>query len=155
MDLILHQLAGLLLDSVPTMLLFLVLLAAYRILVYRPLTAALEERRSRTEGAIERAGAAIAAADARAQEYEAKLRAVRADVFHQRQQRIEMWNRDRENALADVREVARKRVAEAEAALAQEVAAARGSIEASAEALAEEVLRAILPPELAVSGSSR
>jgi F-type H+-transporting ATPase subunit b len=155
MDVILHQLGGLFLGSVPTMLLFLLLVALYRVLVYGPLSAVLAERRSRTEGAIERAGLAIAAADAKAQEYEAKLRAVRTDVFAARRQRLEEWNRERESALADVRERARKSIAEAQAALSAEEAVARRSIESSAEDLAGEVLRAVLPPGLVLSGSSR
>jgi F-type H+-transporting ATPase subunit b len=155
MDLVLHQLGGLFLGSVPTMLLFLVLVAFYRTLVYRPLTKTLDARRALTEGAIEAAAASVAAADARAQEYEARLRAVRADIFGARRLRIEQWNRERESTLAEVRERAKRKVSEAQATLDQEVASGRRVVESSAEELAEEVLRAILPPELAVSGSSR
>ena len=79
MDLILQQLADLFLRSIPTAVLFLLLLAAYRVLVHAPLLKVLGERRERTTGAVARAEAAIRAADARAQEYEAKLRAARAE----------------------------------------------------------------------------
>ena len=58
----LHQLGGLLLGSVPTIFLFLLLVILYRFLVYGPLTRVLNERRERTEGAIEQANAATAAA---------------------------------------------------------------------------------------------
>jgi F-type H+-transporting ATPase subunit b len=155
MDVVLHQLGGLFVGSLPTMLLFLLIVVLYRALVYRPLTAVLNERRSRTEGAIERARVAIAAADAKAQEYEAKLRAARTDVFAARRHRLEEWNRQRESALAEVRDRARRRISEAQAALADEEAAARRTIESSAEELAGEVLRAILPPDRVLSGSSR
>jgi len=152
---LLHQLGGLFLGSVPTMLLFLLVVVCYRTLVYRPLTKVLSERRARTEGAIEAAAASIATADAKAQEYEAKLRVVRGDIFAARRQRLEQWNRERENALAEARDGARRTVLEAQTALDQEAAVAHRAVEISAENLAEEVLRAILPPELAVSGSSR
>ena len=155
MVVILHQLGGLFLGSVPTMLLFLLLVACYRTLVYYPLTKVLSERRARTEGAVEAAAASIAAADAKAQEYEAKLRAVRGDIFGARQRRLEQWNRERESALAEARERARKTIAEAQASLDREAAAAHRVVESSAEQLADEILRVILPPELAVSGSSR
>ena len=65
MVVILHQLGGLFIGSVPTMLLFLLLVALYRTLVYHPLTKVLSERRALTEGAIEAAAASIAAADAK------------------------------------------------------------------------------------------
>ena len=52
MHLILQQLESLFLGSVPTVLLFIVLVMAYQLLVQGPLTAALKERRARTEGVI-------------------------------------------------------------------------------------------------------
>ena len=55
MDLILHQLAGLFLRAVPTAVLFLLLLAAYRLLVHTPLMKVPAERRERTTGAMARA----------------------------------------------------------------------------------------------------
>jgi F-type H+-transporting ATPase subunit b len=152
---VLHQLGGLFLGSVPTMLLFLLIVVLYRTLVYRPLTRILDERRAETEGAIESAAASIARAEARAQEYEARLRAVRSDISVARRLRLEQWNRERESALAEVRERVKGRISQAQAALDQEAAAARRIIESSVEELAEEILRAILPPKLAASGSSR
>jgi hypothetical protein len=68
---------------------------------------------------------------------------------------MEQWNRERDSALTSVRDGARKSISEAQAALDHEAAVARHAVESSVEGLAEEVLRAILPPGLAVSGSSR
>ena len=65
MDETLHQLEGLLLGSVPTIFLFLLIVILYRLLVYGPLTRVLNERRERTDGAIEQADAAMAAAAAK------------------------------------------------------------------------------------------
>jgi len=64
MDQILQQLGGLVLGSVPTMVLFILLVAAYGLLVRRPLDRVLAERRARTSGAVEQARSAIAAAEA-------------------------------------------------------------------------------------------
>jgi F-type H+-transporting ATPase subunit b len=155
MDELLHQLGVLTLGSVPTILLFLLLVTFYRVLVYIPLRRVLAERRERTEGAMEQARLAIAAADAKSQEYEAKVRAARVEIFHAREQRLAQWNREREIALADAREAARRRVSEAETLLQQEAQAARRAIEGSVEELAGEVLRAVLPADLATAGSSR
>jgi F-type H+-transporting ATPase subunit b len=62
MDQILNQLGGLVLGSVPTIVLFITLVAAYGFLVRRPLDRVLAERRARTSGAVEQARGAIAAA---------------------------------------------------------------------------------------------
>ena len=155
MDEILHQLGGLVLGSVPTILLFLLIVILYRVLVYGPLRRVLAERLERTEGAMVQAREAIAAADGKSQEYEAKVRAARVQIFHAREQRLAKWNNEREIALAAAREATQRRVAEAKASLEQDAEAAHRTIESSAEDLAREVLRAVLPADLATAGSSR
>lgn len=155
MDEILHQLGDLMLGSVPTIIIFTFLVLAYRFLLYGPLTRTLAERRDRTKGAMERSQAAIAAADAKAQEYEAKLRAARAEIFHRREQRIQQWNADRDHAIASARLTAQERVKAAEAALAAQAAEARKHIEGSTEQLATQILQAILPAGMAPVESAR
>jgi len=141
----LHQLGGLLLGSVPTIFLFLVLVILYRFVVYGPLTRVLQERRERTEGAIEQAHAAIAAAAAKTQEYEAQLRAARARIFQARQKKQEQLNRQRDSAIAEAQEAAQRQLGEAEAVLQAQTKAAHGTLESSIDELAGEILRAILP----------
>jgi F-type H+-transporting ATPase subunit b len=155
MDQTLNDLGGLLLGSVPTILVFLLLLTLYRLFVYGPLTRVLTERRERTEGAVELAHQAIAAAEAKAQEYEAKVRAARLEIFHAREARLSKWNRERESALADAQQAAQKKIAEAKKNLDLESASARRALESSADELAREILKVVLPPDLVVSGSSR
>jgi F-type H+-transporting ATPase subunit b len=155
MNEILHQLGDLALGSIPTMIIFLVLVLAYRILVYGPLSNTLATRRERTTGAIEKAAAAIAAADAKSQEYEAKLRAARAEIFRHRDQRIQQWNRERDSALASARLAAQERVRAAQAALEAQAAEARQQIEGSTEQLAAQILQAILPASVASAESVR
>ena len=60
---ILNDLGQLVLGSVPTMILFLFLVAAYHFILYRPLKRTRAARFDRTQGALERAHAAVAAAD--------------------------------------------------------------------------------------------
>ena len=145
LDDLLRQLGDLVLGSVPTMIIFLVLVIAYRYILYGPLAKLLAERRARTIGAVEAAHAAIAQADAKSQEYEAKLRAARAEIFHQREQRVQQWNAEKDTALASARLAAQERVAEARAGIEAEAAAARQHIENAAGQLAAQVLQAVLP----------
>jgi F-type H+-transporting ATPase subunit b len=149
---IIHQLGNLMLGSVPTMLLFLVLVVAYQFLIQGPLTATLKQRRARTVGAVEDAQKAIAQAEQRAAEYEAKLRQARAEVYKMREQRVKQWSAERDAALNAARKAAGQKVAQARLELEAEAAQARQSIEASAGELASQVVRAILP---AAAGSSR
>lgn len=145
LDELLRQLGELVLGSVPTMIIFLILVFAYRFILYGPLVNTLAERRARTIGALEAAHAAIAAADAKAQEYEAKLRAARAEIFHQRELRVQQWTAQRDAALAAARQAAQERVAQARATIEAEAASARKQIEDAAGQLAAQVLQVILP----------
>jgi len=144
-DQLLRQLGDLVLGSVPTMIIFLALVVAYRFILYGPLVRMLEERRARTTGAIEAANAAIAQADAKAQEYEAKLRAARTEIFRQRELRVQQWTAQKEAALASARLTAHERVAQARALSEEDTAAARKQIEDSTAQLAAQVVRAVLP----------
>src|ERR1700761_4309151 len=81
MDQLLHQLGGLVLGSVPTMVLFILLVIAYGVLVRRPLDKVLTERRARTTGAMEQAKEAISAAEAETAAYENKLRVAKGEIF--------------------------------------------------------------------------
>jgi F-type H+-transporting ATPase subunit b len=145
MDETLHQLGELLLGSVPTILLFLLLVILYRFLVYGPLTRVLNERRERTEGAIEQANAATAAAAAKTQEYEAQLRAARSKIFQARQQKLEQWNRERDRAVSEAHQAAQQQIEEAKSTLREQTAAAHRTIEGSIDELADEILRVVLP----------
>jgi F-type H+-transporting ATPase subunit b len=155
LDLILHQLGDLFLRSVPTVVLFLLLLVAYRLLVHAPLLRVLAERRERTTGAMTKAEAAIRAADARSQEYEAKLRAARAEIFRMREQRTQMLQGERERALEEARHGAQERIRAARQRLEAEAAEARKALEAKTDALAADILRAILPAASSVAGRQR
>jgi len=140
-----------LLGSVPTILLFIVLVLAYQFLVQGPLTAALKQRRARTEGAIEDAHKAIALAEARAADYDTKLREARADVYKVREQRVKQRNAERDAALDAARKVAALKVSQARAELEAEAAQAKVALQATAGDLASQVVRAVLP--LAAGGS--
>src|SRR5271163_3890421 len=125
MDQILNQLGGLVLGSVPTIVLFITLVAAYGFLVRRPLDRVLAERRARTSGAVERARGAIAAAEAETTAYEDKLRAAKAEIFQARDKKLKQWNAEREAALAQVRQQTQERVRGARQEIEQSAQEAR------------------------------
>lgn len=151
MDELLRQLGTLVLGAIPTLILFIVLVVAYRLILYGPLMKVRAERRERTAGAMERSRLAIAAADARTQEYEAKLRGARAEIYRQREQRMQQLNGERDTALAAARLTAQQHVQAAQAALEAQTGEARKQIEGSAAQLASQVLAAILPSAAAES----
>jgi F-type H+-transporting ATPase subunit b len=107
---ILNQLGGLILLSVPTAVLFILLVIAYTVLVQRPLEKTLAERRARTSGAVEQAQGAIAAAEAETTVYEDKLRSARSEIMAARERRVKQFQAERDAALEAARSVAQERV---------------------------------------------
>ncbi len=142
---LLQQVGDFLLRSVPTVLLFLVLVVAYQFLVQKPLSATLRQRRALTEGALEEAQKAIARAEERAAEHAAKLRQARAEIYKMREEHMKRWHADRDAALEAARKAAGQRVSQAKAELEAEAASARQAIQASAGDLASRAVRAVLP----------
>jgi F-type H+-transporting ATPase subunit b len=142
---ILNQLGGLVLGSVPTVVLLILLVVLYGVLVRGPLDATLAERRKLTSGAVEDARKAIAEAEAETAAYEAKLRAVRAEIAAARELRLQQWNAEREALLEAARGVAQEMVRGARAEIESSSVAARKQIEDQAGELSDRILRAIIP----------
>jgi F-type H+-transporting ATPase subunit b len=151
MDVILHQLGELVLGSVPTMVLFILLVAVYGVLVRRPLDRVLAERRARTLGAVEQARGAMATAEAETSAYEEKLRNAKLEIFQTREQKLKRWNEEREAALAEVRASAQQRIQSARQEIEQSAADARTKIESASGELSSLILNAVLPGEPVVA----
>jgi F-type H+-transporting ATPase subunit b len=145
MDQILNQLGGLVLGSVPTIVLFITLVSAYGLLVRRPLDRVLAERRARTSGAVEQAKGAIAAAEAETSVYEDKLRRARAAIFQAREQRLKKLNAEREAALAQARLETQERIRGAKQDIEKGAQEARVQIESLSGELSTRILNAVLP----------
>jgi F-type H+-transporting ATPase subunit b len=146
MDETLRQLGELLLGSVPTVILLALLYALYTMIVHKPLQRVLAERRSKTEGAVEKSRADIAAAEARTAEYEQKLREARAAVFRAQEARREAVLQARTNALNQARSKSQAQVQAAKKDIENDRAAAEKGLPADAAALAGEIVQRVLQP---------
>lgn len=151
MDETLRQVGNLLLGSVPTIIFFLILFGLYTVIVHRPLMRVLSERRARTQGAIEKAKADIASAEARTAEYEQKLRDARLALFKAQEARRSQAAQARAAVIADARKSAHAQVEQARAALENDKAAAKTSLQAEAGRLAQEIIRTVLEPAMATT----
>jgi F-type H+-transporting ATPase subunit b len=146
MDQTLHQLGELLLGSVPTVILLALLYGLYTTIVHKPLQRVLEERRSKTEAAIEKSKADIAAAEARMSEYEQKLREARAAVFRKQEAKRQAAVQARANALNEARSKTQAQVQAAKADIEADRASAEKGLQGEAGALAQEIARRVLQP---------
>ena len=146
MDQTLKQLGELLLGSIPTIVFLVLLYFFYRLLVHAPLAKVLAERHSLTDGAIQRARADIAAAEAKTAEYEHKLREATLTMFKAQEERRQAVVSAREAAVAAARAQAQQQVNAAKAALEQDKAVAQSQLQTEGERLANDVIRRVLRP---------
>ena len=151
MDTTLRQVGELLLGAIPTIVLLLLLYAIYTLLVRKPLVRILEQRRERTEGAVLKARADVAAAEAKTQDYEERLREARLVIYKAQEARRQKAQQARSEALAEARTRAQQQIREARTAIEQDMAGARIGLQAEVEKLASEIIRTILKP---ASGAS-
>ena len=146
MDETLRQLGGLLLGAVPTVILLPLLYALYANIVHKPLQRVLAERRAKTEGAVEKSRADIAAAEARTSEYEQRLREARAAVFRAQEARRKAALDARTAAMNEARNKAQVQVQAAKADIEKDREAAKQGLQAEAQTLATEIMRRVLEP---------
>jgi F-type H+-transporting ATPase subunit b len=146
MDETLRQLGGLLLGSVPTIILLALLYLLYTMIVHKPLRRVLDERRSKTEGAVEKSRADIAAAEARTSEYEQRLREARAALFRAQEARRRAALDARSAAMHEARIQAQAQVKAAKADIERDRQAAQTGLQDQVQALATEIMRRVLQP---------
>lgn len=147
MDASLQKALGeLLLNAVPTIILFGVLLGAYKLLVHNPLAKVLAERHEKTEGAVAKAKADIAAAEAKTADYEQRLREARLTVFKAQESRRKKVLEVRAEAIAEARKQAQGQVGAARKSIDAEAQTAKAGLQQQSENLAAEVIRAVLKP---------
>jgi len=151
MDEILRQLGGLLLGSIPTIILVVLLFAIYNVVVHKPLVKILAERHAKTEGAIEKARADIAAAEARTAEYEQRLREARMALFKSQEARRQAALQARAAALVQAQARAQTQLKQARAVIDHEKQAAQAGLQTEIGRLASEIIRTVLRPAMAPS----
>jgi F-type H+-transporting ATPase subunit b len=142
----LRQVGELLLGSIPTMVLLVLLWVFYSLLVHRPLSRLLAERRARTEGAIEKARADTLEAEARTTAYEQRLREARMAAFRAQEARRKQILEGRTATIEAARARSQERIAQAKAAIENDKIAAQATLQAESSRLAAEIVRTVLSP---------
>ena len=151
MDETLRQLGELLLGSIPTIIMLVLLYAIYSVVVHKPLSRVLAERRAKTEGATEKARADVAAAEASTAQYEQRLREARVASFKSQEVRRQAALQARSQAVAAARTKAQEQVKQAREGIEREKIAAQEGLQSESTRLASEIVRTVLRPVTAGS----
>lgn len=144
MDETLQKLGEILLRAVPTFILVVLLHFYLKFIFFKPLQQVLRQRYEATEGARKLAEASLTKASEKAADYEAALRAARAETYKELEQLRRQLQDDRSAAVQQARADAESAVSKAKATLAAEVAVLKKSLEAESDALADKIADKIL-----------
>jgi len=135
---------GILLRAIPTFLLVIFLQFYLRTMFFKPLEKTLKKRYDATEGARKLAQQSLERASAKTAEYDAALRAARAEARRAQEALVREINEREAAQLAAARERAEAAIREAREALAKDVAAARANLALESDALAVEIADSLL-----------
>jgi|SRR5579863_1071318 len=144
MEQTLHALAGILQKAALTVVLLLVLHFYLKAMLFGPLERVLKERDHLTKGARKAAEQSLAAADKITQEYEAKLRQTRAEVYKEQEEIRRRWLEEQASQIEGARERNAAAVRQARQEILSEAIEARRSLTESSGALADEIATAVL-----------
>jgi F-type H+-transporting ATPase subunit b len=144
MEATLHDLGGILLKAVPTFLLLVLLHFYLKGVLFKPLQKVLRQRYEATEGARKLAGESLERAAAKTAEYQAAMRAARAEIY-QAQEQLQKRLREEESAeLMAARRRAEAAVDEAKTQLSSDVEAAKAGLARDSDLLANQIVESIL-----------
>ncbi len=139
-----RQVGELVITALPTLFLFFFLYFYLRKFFYARIIRVLDERRQATSGTREAAGKSLKHAEAKAAEYEEKLRAARTEIYREQEALRKKWRDEQAVALSEARDRTDVQIKEAKASLAVASAEAKTSLGAQSEQLAEQIAKSIL-----------
>ena len=144
MEAMLQALGGILLRAVPTFLLVILLHFYLKSVFFKPMDKVLSQRYEATEGARKLAAQSLEQAAAKTAHYEAEVRAAKAAMY-QAQEKLHKELQEREAAaVAEARKNAGAAAKLAAAQLAEDVEAAKASLAADSDMLADRIAETIL-----------
>jgi len=152
MDQIASQLGHLLVQSIPTVVFVLFLVAFLDRLFFKPLSQTLDARAKATSGALAEARQQAGAAEERLHEYERAIQAARQEIYRHREEVRRKALGERDNNIQKARSQAESMVNDAQAGLERETAMVKVELRAAVESLAVEVTDSLFAPRLSGSG---
>jgi len=144
MDATLHSLGAILLQSIPTLILVILLNLYLKAMFFGPLNKILRQRHEATKGAREAAEASAKRAAEKSAAYEAALQQARAEMYKEQEEARKKWLAEQTRLLDEARTHAHEALHTAKGSIESEAAAAKTDLEGQSAALAEQISNMIL-----------
>jgi F-type H+-transporting ATPase subunit b len=144
MEQVLSSLQALIIRALPTFFLVLILHFYLKVMFFRPLESLLQERKDATTGTKKAAEEALAKAEAKAAEYDQKIRDARGQIYKEQEAIRAQFRQEQAGHVSEARAKVEARIREFRVELDRDVAEAKAGLSVQAEALAEQISRSIL-----------
>jgi len=144
MEQTLQALSGILLNAIPTALILVILHFYLKFVLFKPLQEVLKKRHELTKGARQAATDSLAAAERKAQDFEAKFRDARAVVYKEQEDTRKGWMDDQAKQVADGQARTAETLAAARAQLEADTVAAKQSLVETSAVLADKIATTVL-----------
>jgi F0F1-type ATP synthase membrane subunit b/b' len=152
---ILHQLAELFLQAVPTVVIVFLFYLFLRWAFFIPIQKAMAERDAKIEGARREGAELEAEAGKELQEYNDRLRKVRAEIYAEQEAARQAALDERARLLKAMRSRALEEVVEAKKKIAAELTVSSREVALQTDSLAAEIVRTILESPSPTQGARR
>ena len=144
MEQTLQALTGILLKAIPTIVLVMVLVAYFKAVLFRPLERVLKQREDLIEGSRRLAQESLDAAERKQQDYEARFRDARGEVYRAQEETRRTWLANQAAEMAEARRRSEVSLRDAKQHIAAEAAGAREGLSEASAALADQIATMIL-----------
>jgi F-type H+-transporting ATPase subunit b len=144
MEQTLQSLGGILLKAIPTAILLIILHFYLKAMLFKPLQRVLKQRDDLTAGARKAAEASLAAAEAKARDYEAKFHDARAVVYKDQEETRKVWLEDQAKQVEQGHARTTESLNVARKQLADETAEAKQTLVETSASLADRIATTVL-----------
>ncbi len=144
MEQLFRQLGDIIVRAVPAFILFVLLHLYLKKVLFKPLERVLEERRKKTQGAVEAAEAIVRQAAGKMDAYEQALSQSRADIYKEQDTARRQFAAQQSEAAGQARARVNEQVSAARTGIEAEVAQARAGLAVEADRLADKIATAVL-----------
>jgi F-type H+-transporting ATPase subunit b len=131
-------------QSLPTFFIVLLLHFYLKAVFFKPLGRVLAERKEATEGARQKASAALERANAKAAAYEEQIRAARNELYRDQEEQRRQWRDEQTAQIAAARAKAEDMVRQAKTELEAQAEDVKRSLAADSGALAARITEQLL-----------
>jgi F0F1-type ATP synthase membrane subunit b/b' len=139
-----HDLGGLLLKAVPTVVLLIVVHVYLKSVFFKPLQNILKKRRESTEGAQEAAAKSLAMASEKAAMYEIAIKEARTEMYREQEEMRRHWLDHQSARIEEARHRTHEQILDASKRIDAEVDEAKRELASSSQMLALQIVESLV-----------